>query len=493
MAEIPRLWSRRSGRDSDSRSPFRPGDKVDDRYLIDGYIARGGMSVVYRAIDTRLDRPVALKVLRSDLAAREEFRQGFVAEAKTVANLRGPGIVTVSDQGMWKGEAFLVMELVAGGTVRELLNERGPMPPYAAVAVLKPTLEALAVAHRSGFVHRDVKPENILIGPEGTLKVVDFGLVRAVNSDHHEGYLVGTAAYLAPEQVTGEPITPRCDVYSAGLVLYELLVGTAPFGMEATREVAERRLTDTVPSASSQRPGIPVEFDRIIATATARDPEYRYVDAQAMRKALDQLSTTLQLPHYVVPTPRESAEQTAAQTALSTMAALRKDVDDASSGPSTDAETDVLGANNATEVLGSGDATEIFPMTPLAGGASPVQTAVLTSAVPLEDTSGLFPPESEDEESVDDDEPDSAYDEDPADEPLTPEEERAWRLASHPRVWPVLVWVVALVLVLCGVGVGMRSLGHELLPPAPVSHSHTEVGNHENPRDQGNQPEALFP
>ncbi len=138
-----------------SRSPFRPGDKVDDRYLIDGYIARGGMSVVYRAIDTRLDRPVALKVLRSDLASREEFRKGFVAEAKTVANLRGPGIVTVSDQGMWKGEAFLVMELVAGGTVRELLNERGPMPPYAAVAVLKPTLEALAVAHRSGFVHRE--------------------------------------------------------------------------------------------------------------------------------------------------------------------------------------------------------------------------------------------------------------------------------------------------------------------------------------------------
>ena len=168
------------------------------------------MSVVYRAIDTRLDRPVALKVLRSDLSARDEFRQDFVAEAKTVASLHGPGIVTVSDQGMWQGEAFLVMDLVAGGTVRELLNERGPMPPYAAVAVLRPTLEALAVAHSSGFVHCDIKPENILIGPDGTIKVVDFGLVRAVNCDDKEGHLAGTAAYLAPEQVTGDPITPQC-------------------------------------------------------------------------------------------------------------------------------------------------------------------------------------------------------------------------------------------------------------------------------------------
>lgn len=482
MAEIPRLWSRLSGRDSDSRSPFRPGDKVDDRYLIDGYIARGGMSVVYRAIDTRLDRPVALKVLRSDLASREEFRKGFVAEAKTVANLRGSGIVTVSDQGMWKGEAFLVMELVAGGTVRELLNERGPMPPYAAVAVLKPTLEALAVAHRSGFVHRDVKPENILIGPDGIVKVVDFGLVRAVNSDDNEGYLVGTAAYLAPEQVTGAPITPRCDVYSAGLVLYELLVGTAPYGMEATREVAERRLTDTVPSASAQRPGIPTEFDRIIATATARDPERRYVDAHAMGKALDQLSTTLQLPHYVVPTPQESAEQTAAQTALSTMAALRKGEDPAG-GPSSAAETEVLGADNETEILDSADATEVFPTVAQGAAAAPVHTAVLTSAVPLEDTNGLFPPKEEDEESADDNGLGSVYVEEDVDEPLSPEEERAWRLASHPRVWPILIWLVALLLVLGGTGAAMRSLGHELLPPAPASHSQSETGN---------QPEALF-
>ncbi len=265
-------------------------------------------------------------------------------------------------------------------------------------------------------------------------------------------------------------------------MLYELLVGTAPFGMEATREVAERRLTDSVPSASAQRPGIPTEFDRIIATATARDPGRRYVDAHAMEKALDQLSTTLQLPHYVVPTPQESAEQTAAQTALSTLASLHKGEDPAGA-PSSEAETDVLGADNATEILGSGDATEIFPTVDSRVAASPVHTAVLTSAVPLEDTSGLFPSEGEDRESADDHSPIPVYAEDEAEEPLSPEEERAWRLASHPRVWPVLIWVVALLLVLGGAGAAMRSLGHELLPPAPASHLQSETGN---------QPEALF-
>ena len=185
---------------------------------------------------------------------------------------------------------------------------------------MRPTLEALAVAHSSGFVHCDIKPENILIGPDGTIKVVDFGLVRAVNCDDKEGHLAGTAAYLAPEQVTGDPITPQCDVYSAGLVLYELLVGTPPFGMSATRDVAEQRLSHDVPPASSQRPGIPTDFDAIISTATARNPEERYADAQEMCSALNRVRDKLHLPHYTVPTPQESAEQTAAQTALSTLA-----------------------------------------------------------------------------------------------------------------------------------------------------------------------------
>lgn len=464
MAEVSRLrsqhlWSQQSTRDTDSRSPFCPGDKVDGRYLIDGYIARGGMSVVYRAIDTRLDRPVALKVLRSDLSARDEFRQDFVAEAKTVASLHGPGIVTVSDQGMWQGEAFLVMDLVAGGTVRELLNERGPMPPYAAVAVLRPTLEALAVAHSSGFVHCDIKPENILIGPDGTIKVVDFGLVRAVNCDDKEGHLAGTAAYLAPEQVTGDPITPQCDVYSAGLVLYELLVGTPPFGMSATRDVAEQCLSHDVPPASSQRPGIPTDFDAIISTATARNPEERYADAQEMCSALNRVRDKLHLPHYTVPTPQESAEQTAAQTALSTLA-----INNSEDHSDSEAATIPI-SGEKTEVIDAPPEEQPHPH-------ATAHTALLTSCLPSSDDPAT--PSAGSPNSLGGNPAPDADDDIDDDEDLDAAEIRAWKLASHPRIWPVIIWLIVLVLIMGGAGIAMRSLGHELFPSAAAARNYTD-------------------
>lgn len=421
---------------SDSRSPFRLGDVVDGRYLIDGYIARGGMSIVYRALDVRLDRPVALKVLRPDLVSREDFRERFVAEAKTVANLKGQGIVGVMDQGMWNGNAFLVMELVSGGTVRELLSERGPMPPYAAVAVLQPALEALAVAHQSGFVHQDVKPENILIGHDGSVKVADFGLVQAANRATSDKNIIGTLAYLSPEQLTRKKVDQRSDVYSAGLVLYELLVGKPPFGMPESKLAAKQRLTRQVPPASLQRPGIPAAFDELIRKATDTDPDKRFADAQEMAMALRILSQELQLPEYTVPAPQHSAEQVSAATALSTAGT-----------------TEVLTDDNATEVIRAHTAVLTSPVEDETPFRFPDDTAATEIAAPPNDA---FERPSSPPFLVEDEEP----------EPLSPEEEYAVRLASHPRIWPVLVWIVLLAIILAGLATGMYHIGESLVQPA---------------------------
>ncbi|MFY9189973.1 MAG: serine/threonine-protein kinase [Lawsonella sp.] len=421
---------------ADSRSPFRLGDVVDDRYLIDGYIARGGMSVVYRALDIRLDRPVALKVLRPDLVSKEEFRERFVAEAKTVANLQGQGIVGVMDQGMWQGNAFLAMELVAGGTVRELLAERGPMPPYAAVAVLLPTLEALAVAHKSDFVHQDVKPENILIGNDGTIKVADFGLVQAANRATSDKNIIGTLAYLSPEQLNRKNVDQRTDVYAAGLVLYELLVGTPPFGMPDSKDAAKQRLSMSVPNASRQRPGIPADFDALIHKATNHNPAQRFSDAEEMAAALRALSQKLQLPRYTVPAPKNSAEQIAAATALST--------------------------TGTTEVISDEQATEVIR----------AKTAILTSPV-TEETPFRFPDDDAQEPTeivplpAPEDSPSTARFLVEKKEPsLSPEEQYAQQLASHPRAWPVLVWLLLLGIILAGLATGMYHVGEAIVQPA---------------------------
>ncbi|NLG55132.1 MAG: serine/threonine protein kinase, partial [Rhodococcus sp.] len=180
------------------------GELLDRRYRVDSIIARGGMSAVYRGIDTRLDRPVAIKVMDAQYAADPAFVARFEFEARSVAKLKHPSLVAVYDQGHDNEHAFLVMELVEGGTLRELLRERGPMPPHAVNAVVAPVLDALAVAHRAGLVHRDVKPENILISDSGEVKIADFGLVRAAAAANttSNSVILGTAAYLSPEQVT---------------------------------------------------------------------------------------------------------------------------------------------------------------------------------------------------------------------------------------------------------------------------------------------------
>ena len=190
------------------------GILLDGRYLLQTPIAVGGMSTVYRGLDTRLDRPVAVKVMDARYAGDQQFLTRFKLEARAAARLSDPGLVAVFDQGLDARHPYLVMELVEGGTLRELLRERGPMPPHAVVAVLRPVLRGLAAAHRSGLVHRDLKPENVLISTRGEVKLADFGLVRAVAQAGitSTSVILGTAAYLSPEQVSTGDATPRSDV-----------------------------------------------------------------------------------------------------------------------------------------------------------------------------------------------------------------------------------------------------------------------------------------
>ncbi len=290
------------------------GARIEGRYRIDAVIARGGMSTVYMGLDLRLDRPIAIKVMDPKYAADAQFVSRFEFEARAVAKLKDPGLVAVYDQGVDGELAFLVMELVTGGTLRELLGERGPMPPHAVAAVMGPVLSALGTAHRAGLVHRDVKPENVLISDGGEVKVADFGLVRAIAaaSVTSSSVILGTAAYLSPEQVESGNADPRSDVYSSGILVYELLTGQVPFTGDTAISLAYQRLHNDVPRPSAAIAGVPPEFDEFVARATHRDPARRYADGFAMAEALSAIADDLDLPPFTVPAPQSSAEQRAA-------------------------------------------------------------------------------------------------------------------------------------------------------------------------------------
>ena len=290
------------------------GVVLDGRYRVDGMIATGGMSTVYRGLDVRLDRPVALKVMDSRYSGDQQFLTRFQREARAVARLKDPGLVAVYDQGFDGRHPFLVMELVDGGTLRELLRERGPMPPHAVAAVLAPVLSGLAVAHRAGLVHRDIKPENVLISDDGDVKIADFGLVRAVAEAKitSTSVILGTAAYLSPEQVASGDATPRSDVYAVGILAYELLTGTTPFTGDSALAIAYQRMDNDVPAPSAAIMGVPPQFDEFVACATARNAADRYADAQDMGTELEAISDELALPAFRVPAPRNSAQHQAA-------------------------------------------------------------------------------------------------------------------------------------------------------------------------------------
>lgn len=289
--------------------PPGPGSLLDGRYRLDAVIARGGMSTVHLATDERLDRHVAVKLLDPALAGDRAFVDRFTLEARSVARLSDPGIVQVFDQGVAGGTAFLVMELVPGGTLRELLDERGPMPPYAAAAVLRPLLGALREAHASGLVHRDIKPENVLISSNGVVKLADFGLVRAVAESRatSRSVVMGTAAYLSPEQIAGDDTDARSDLYSLGVLAYEMLTGEPPFSGDNSLAVAYRRLDTDVPAPSDHSDSVSEELDHLVLRATRRSRQDRYADADAMLDDLDRAAAVGRFPAYVVPAPRHSS------------------------------------------------------------------------------------------------------------------------------------------------------------------------------------------
>ncbi|MFH8611036.1 Stk1 family PASTA domain-containing Ser/Thr kinase [Streptomyces sp. NPDC018029] len=259
------------------------GQLLDGRYRIEGRIAVGGMATVYRAVDTRLDRVLALKVMHPTLAADASFVDRFIREAKSVARLSHPNVVGVFDQGTDGSYVYLAMEYIAGCTLRDVLRERGALQPRAALDILEPVLAALGAAHRAGFVHRDMKPENVLIGDDGRVKVADFGLVRAVDTvTNTTGTVLGTVSYLAPEQIEHGTADTRVDVYACGVVLYEMLTGAKPHSGDSPAQVLYQHLNEDVPPPSAAVPGLPFALDELVASATARTPDIRPYDAVAL-------------------------------------------------------------------------------------------------------------------------------------------------------------------------------------------------------------------
>ncbi|QGN59410.1 protein kinase [Nostocoides sp. HKS02] len=259
------------------------GRVFDGRYRVQSHIADGGMASVYLALDTRLDRDVALKILRRDLAQDDAFVSRFRREARSAARLSHPNVVSVFDQGEDEGHMFLAMEYVPGQTLREVMRAEGPLTPRAALDIMGPVLQALSAAHRAGIIHRDVKPENIILREDdGTVKVADFGLARAVTTQttaSQTGVLLGTVAYLSPEQVERGIADARSDVYAAGLILFEMLTGSKAFTGETPIHIAYQHVHGSVPAPSSRVTSVPTELDALVALATARDPDHRPTDA----------------------------------------------------------------------------------------------------------------------------------------------------------------------------------------------------------------------
>jgi serine/threonine-protein kinase len=291
------------------------GRTLEGRYRIRQRIARGGMSTVYSAMDERLDRLVAVKVMSAALSADPAFTDRFAREARAAARLSNLNTVSVYDQGIDDSQVdgahvFLVMELVEGRTLRDLIRERGPLSVAQAVSIMEPVLSALAAAHRAGIVHRDVKPENILLSDDGVVKVADFGLARAVEAEAastRTGLMMGTVAYCAPEQISTGNTDQRSDVYAAGVVFFELLTGGTPYAGDTAMTIAYQHVHSRVPAPSSRLAGVPEPIDELVVAATDRDPAGRPADAAAFLAELADVRTELALP--VLPVPSRPRDQ----------------------------------------------------------------------------------------------------------------------------------------------------------------------------------------
>ncbi|MCR2809142.1 MULTISPECIES: Stk1 family PASTA domain-containing Ser/Thr kinase [unclassified Microbacterium] len=259
------------------------GRLVDGRYRVRARIARGGMATVYVATDLRLERRIALKVMHGHLSDDTVFQSRFIQEARAAARLADPHVVNVFDQGQDGDMAYLVMEYLPGITLRELMREQRRLTVPQTVTIMDAILSGLAAAHRAGIVHRDVKPENVLLAEDGRIKIGDFGLARATTANTATGaQLLGTIAYLAPELVTRGMADARSDIYSLGIMLYEMLVGEQPYKGEQPMQIAFQHATDSVPRPSVKNPGVPEQLDELVLWATEKSPDDRPNDAKEM-------------------------------------------------------------------------------------------------------------------------------------------------------------------------------------------------------------------
>lgn len=296
------------------------GTLVDNRYAVRSKLARGGMSTVYLATDLRLERDVALKVLHPHLGSDETFLDRLGREAKAAAKLSHAHVVGVLDQGNDGQTAYLVMEFIKGHTLRDLIREKGALPPRLALAHVDAVVQGLAAAHAAGLIHRDVKPENVLIADDGRIKIGDFGLARAVTTSTSTGTLIGTVGYLSPELVLGKPADTRSDIYSVGIMLYEMLTGKQPYDGDVPIQVAYKHVNETVGPPSSLIPGLATELDELVQWCTANDPENRPVDGGALLQELRHIRTNLTdaeldlRPPAAIPAGQQNATEIIART-----------------------------------------------------------------------------------------------------------------------------------------------------------------------------------
>ncbi|HEY8103370.1 MAG TPA: protein kinase, partial [Gaiellaceae bacterium] len=264
----------------------------DGRYQIIRKLGSGGMANVYLAEDQELGRRVAIKILDDRHARDDQFIERFRREAQHAAGLSHPNVVSVYDRGEAEGTYYIAMEHVEGRTLKELLVARGPSPLGIAIDYTRQILSALRFAHRNGIVHRDIKPHNVIVDGDGRVKVMDFGIARAGAASQmtEAGSIIGTAQYLSPEQARGAPVDQTSDLYSTGIVLYELLTGTVPFTGETPVEIAMKHLSQVPAPPSTHRPEIPRDLDYVVLRALAKDPADRYHSAEEMDSDLERIA-----------------------------------------------------------------------------------------------------------------------------------------------------------------------------------------------------------
>jgi serine/threonine-protein kinase len=265
------------------------GTLIDDRYRVISRVGSGGMADVYCAEDTQLGRKVAVKLLHRRFAEDREFVERFRREASSAAGLQHPNVVGVFDRGEWDGTSYIAMEFLQGRTLKRLITEEAPLDPIRAIDLTIPVLRAARFAHKRGIIHRDLKPHNVMVDAEGRVKVTDFGIARAGASDMTQtGSIMGTAQYLSPEQAQGQAVTPQSDLYSIGIVLYEMLTGRLPFDGESAVTIALKQVNEAPIPPSAFNGAVTPELEGIVLHALAKDPAQRFTDADAFIAALDQ-------------------------------------------------------------------------------------------------------------------------------------------------------------------------------------------------------------